>query len=147
MSSPVNQLNYEANGIEGVLCSIESRLAFLQNQVIPKESSLITPLQRAKEYYLKRRARDRMFGNKNLFSDPAWDILIDLFIAFEEGRGISVSSACLASAVPMSTALRCVNNLEGAGHISRYADPHDARRVFISLTHTSATAVREFFSD
>jgi DNA-binding MarR family transcriptional regulator len=147
MSNDASHLNYEFERIATALCSIENRFAALQEQALPNTLHSTTPLQRAKEYYRKRRLRDRMFADPNLFADPAWDILIDLYIASEEGRGISVSSACIASAVPVTTALRWIKILEQGGHISRHEDPSDARRVFMSLTESAAKTVREFFSD
>jgi hypothetical protein len=43
--------------------------------------------------------RARYF-KRELFKDPAWDILLDLYVARADGRGISVSSACIASGAP-----------------------------------------------
>lgn len=51
-----------------------------------------------------RRARDDVFG-KDLFADPAWDILLDLAIARAENKQVSVTSLCIASGVPATTAL------------------------------------------
>lgn len=147
MSNDANQLNYEFERIATALCSIENRFASLQEQATPKMLNSSTPLQRAKEYYRKRRLRERMFADPHLFADPAWDILIDLYIASEEGRGISISSACIASAVPITTALRWIKILEQGGHISRHEDPSDARRVFMALTESAAKMVREYFSE
>ena len=147
MYHDVSQLNNEFKRIASTLSSIESRFANFEQQAQPKAVNAATPLQRAKEYYHKRRIRERMFGNMNLFSDPAWDILIDLYIATEEGRQISVSSACVASAASTTTALRCLKTLEKAGHVVRKEDPTDARRVFMSLTDSAIKTVRKFFSD
>ena len=147
MSNDANQLNYEFERIATALCSIENRFAALQQQATQKTLNSSTPLQRAKEYYRKRRLRERMFADPHLFADPAWDILIDLYIASEEGRGISISSACIASAVPITTALRWIKILEQGGHISRHEDPSDARRVFMALTESAAKTVRDYFSE
>ena len=147
MSNNANQLHYEMVQITTALSTIETRLAALQDQTTPSAFNSTAPLQRAKDYYSKRRLRDRLFCDPTLFADPAWDILIDLFIASEEGRGISISSACIASAVPITTALRWIKILETAGHISRHDDPSDARRIFISLTEESTNALRRYFSD
>jgi DNA-binding MarR family transcriptional regulator len=73
-------------------------------------------------------------GIPRLFSDPAWDILLDILA--NEGRlnRVAVSSACIASCVPATTALRWLSTLEDHGLIERQPDPADARRTFISLT-------------
>ena len=147
MSKDIDHLTSQFTRIATTLSSIETRVAALHGEALPHRPTAPTPLQRAKEYYRKRRLRERMFGNPDLFADPAWDILIDLFIASEEGRKISVSSACIASAVPTTTALRWIKILEDNGHILRYQDPSDARRVFMSLSEPSVDKVREFFTD
>jgi hypothetical protein len=60
-----------------------------------------------REIIKKRRLRERFFGAE-LFADPAWDILLDLKAAGLEGQNVSVSSLCIAAAVPPTTALRWV---------------------------------------
>jgi DNA-binding MarR family transcriptional regulator len=88
----------------------------------------------AKRIYAARRWRENALGIPRLFSDPAWDILLDVLI--NEGRlnRVSVSSACIASCVPATTALRWIATLEENGLIERRPDPADARRTFLSLT-------------
>jgi DNA-binding MarR family transcriptional regulator len=79
-----------------------------------------------------RRMRDRFF-EPSLFADPGWDILLDLYAAADEGKSVSVSSLCIAAAVPPTTALRWITNMTEAGLLVRVQDPGDARRVFIEL--------------
>lgn len=82
-----------------------------------------------------RRERNRCFANEaKLFSDPAWDILIDLLDAAMRGRPVSITGACGASGVPLTTALRYIRLLEQERLIVREADDADGRRVFLSLT-------------
>lgn len=126
---------------------IEHHLAVLHAQLNHAVPINTTPLERAKEYDRKRRSRNRIFGSSDLFADPAWDILIDLFIAYEEGQSISISSACIAAAVPTTTALRWLKLLEEEGHISQKSNPSDARRVYLSLSPDTAAKVRQFFSE
>lgn len=147
MGSNLNRLNKDFPRLAAALTCIEARVVALQEQTTPTASTESSPLQRAKEYYRKRRSRERLFGRSDLFADPAWDILIDLFIAYEEGQGISISSACIASAVPTTTALRWLKLLEEDGHISRNNDPSDARRINLYLSEATANKVRRFFSD
>lgn len=91
-----------------------------------------------------RRSRDRFFGAE-LFADPAWDILLELFAAEMGQRRMSVSSLCLGAAVPPTTALRWIKTLEEKGMIRRTADPMDGRRVFVSLSDEAIIAVGNFF--
>lgn len=146
MSNDLDNLKHEFECIGASLQAIEKRVTALRQNVRPDLLETTTALDRAKSYYRKRRAREQMFGNSDLFADPAWDLLIDLFIAYEEGQQVSVSSACIAAAVPGTTALRWINVLESRGHIARENDPYDARRIFIALTAETADKVRAYFS-
>ncbi|MBA3896633.1 MAG: hypothetical protein H0X36_05785 [Sphingomonadaceae bacterium] len=92
-----------------------------------------------------RRLRDR-FLPAEIFADPAWDMLLDLFAARIEGMRVGVSSLCIASAVPPTTALRWLKTLTDSGVAVRVADPTDARRVFIELSEETAAAMRAFFA-
>ncbi len=81
----------------------------------------------------QRRLRDEFF-DAELFADPAWDILLDLTAARAENLRVSVSSLCIAAAVPPTTALRWMREMEEAGLLERVADDTDKRRVFIALS-------------
>jgi hypothetical protein len=87
-----------------------------------------------------RRLRDQYFG-ADLFADPAWDILLDLFAAQLEKRKVAVSSLCIAAAVPATTALRWIKTLTDLGLLVRAADPQDGRRVYIELAPETAERV------
>lgn len=82
---------------------------------------------------LKSRQRRADFIGPNLFSDPAWDILLDLTSARLEGKTVPVSSVCAAAAVPMSTALRHIRQLVDSGMVRRWQDPNDKRRDLLEL--------------
>lgn len=90
-----------------------------------------------------RRLRDRYFPS-DLFADPGWDILLDLMAARLEGTRVSVSSLCIAAAVPATTALRWIKNMTDAGYLERRADPSDARRVYIRLSDQTAARMAEY---
>jgi DNA-binding MarR family transcriptional regulator len=87
-----------------------------------------------------RRMRDEYFA-ADLFADPAWDMLLDLLAARLAGKRVSVSSLCIAAAVPPTTALRWIRQLTERDIFVRIADPLDGRRVFIALTDKAADAL------
>lgn len=91
-----------------------------------------------------RRMRDRFF-DPGLFADPGWDILLDLYAAQDEGKPVSVSSLCIAAAVPPTTALRWITNMTTAGLLVRVQDPGDARRVFIELSPDTRRQMEAYF--
>ncbi|QEA14995.1 MarR family transcriptional regulator [Novosphingobium ginsenosidimutans] len=87
----------------------------------------------AREEYRRRRSRGDYF-DEYLFAEPAWDILLDLYVAHVDEIRISVTSACLASSSPSTTALRWVAILEGQGLVKRTGDKADQRRTWVALT-------------
>ncbi len=92
-----------------------------------------------------RRLRDR-YMPADLFADPAWDMMLDLMAARLDGKRVSVSSLCIAAAVPPTTALRWIGQLTDRGIFVRARDPRDARRVFIGLSDESAENVAAWFA-
>lgn len=92
-----------------------------------------------------RRLRDQYF-QPDLFADPAWDMLLDLTAARLEGRGVAVSSLCIAAAVPPTTALRWIRTMTDSNIFVRRADPIDGRRVFIELAEPTARAMTAYLA-
>jgi len=79
-----------------------------------------------------RQSRSKFF-DPQILSGPAWDILLDLAAAGLKGEPVPTSSACASTQVPLSTALRHVNQLVEAGLVKREADPGDKRRTLLEL--------------
>lgn len=92
----------------------------------------------------QRQQRERFF-NSDLFSDPVWDMLLDLAAATAEYRKVSVTSLCIASRVPPSTALRWIGLMTEQGLLLRIEDPLDRRRVFIALSEKAMSAIGRYF--
>lgn len=93
-----------------------------------------------------RHLRTRFF-EPGLFADPAWDMLLDLAAAHGEGKRVSVTSLCIASGVPPTTALRWIGQLVAAGLIERTADDVDRRRAFIALSDKAQEAIARYFAE
>lgn len=93
-----------------------------------------------------RRLRSRFFPEE-LFADPAWDMLLDLFQAEIGQLRVPVSSLCIAAAVPATTALRWLRTMTERGLFVRSADPHDGRRVFVELAPQASAALRRYFAE
>ncbi|WP_313801134.1 MarR family transcriptional regulator [Sphingobium sp.] len=81
----------------------------------------------------QRRRRDQIFG-VDLFGEPVWDMLLDLFASTSEGREVSISSLCIASGVPTTSALRHIAMLVERGLLLRRRDFRDGRRVLMELS-------------
>jgi hypothetical protein len=80
-----------------------------------------------------RHERER-FMPAQLFGEPGWALLIDLFIAHHEGRMVNTSGACFGANLPQTTGLRWLDKLDAAGLIARRPHPHDTRFVLVELT-------------
>lgn len=100
----------------------------------------------AREAYSIRRRRANIFQNAELFGEPAWDILLDLYIAHVEKKPVSVSSACIGSAAPPTTGLRWLGVLAEQELVMREHDPEDQRRVLVRLTERGLKAMDEYFT-
>jgi hypothetical protein len=96
--------------------------------------------------YRSRRSRDRILPNE-LFGEPAWDLMLDLFASECEGRRISVTSACIAASVPPTTGLRWISVLITFGLVARDEDPADRRRAYIDLTPRGRSAMVEYLNN
>ncbi|MFH5949122.1 hypothetical protein [Roseomonas xinghualingensis] len=90
---------------------------------------------------LQLRARRRRKPVGQFFDWPAWDMLLDLAAVRAEGGHVSVSSVCISSGAPQSTALRKLAALESAKLVRRYFHGSDRRRVCIALTDEAANMV------
>lgn len=93
-------------------------------------------LATAERAYRERHTRTDFVGNKELFGEPAWDMLLDLFIRQTKAEEISVKSTCLNSDMPATTAARWLKVLEQNGLIVSHQDPADEMRYLIHLTQT-----------
>jgi len=73
-------------------------------------------------------------------------MLLDLTAAEAEKVRVSVTSLCIASGVPPTTALRWIALMTDAGLLRREDDAHDRRRAFIALTETAIDKMARYFS-
>lgn len=73
----------------------------------------------------------------SMFGEPAWDLLLDLYIREKTGSRSSVTSACIGSRAPHTTALRHITALSKAGWVMRIPDEGDKRRFWLALSQTA----------
>jgi DNA-binding MarR family transcriptional regulator len=92
-----------------------------------------TLVEVARRLYRLRKRRDAELGSM-LFSEPAWDILLDLFISDYDDRQLSVSAVCIGARAPSATALRYLALLQDAALVERVRDVTDGRRSHVKLT-------------
>jgi hypothetical protein len=88
----------------------------------------------AKRILKNRRSRGVHFGEPEIFGEPAWDILLDLYVHQIQNDEVSVKSASIGSGAPATTALRWINILEDKKLIVSELDLTDHRRRLVRLT-------------
>lgn len=96
----------------------------------------------ARAMLISRRKMEQYFPD--LFADPARDMLLDLFVAIEEGRELSVTSCCIAAMVPPTTALRWLALLKEQGLVLEEADTRDRRQKLLHLAPAAREQMRQF---
>jgi predicted transcriptional regulator len=84
--------------------------------------------------------------NPMLFGEPAWDMLLDLFIQKVAGRRVSSTSLCLGANVPYATGARYIERLEDEGLVLRFTPPDDKRLVLIDYTPHGFRRMRDYIS-
>ncbi|MBB3859106.1 DNA-binding transcriptional ArsR family regulator [Novosphingobium hassiacum] len=97
-------------------------------------------LATARHIYAERRRRHK-FLPADLFGEPTWDIMLDLYIAAREDRRVPTTSSCIGAHVPPTTALRWLRILESRGLVEREDDGRDGRRTFVRLTRPGLRAM------
>lgn len=111
---------------------------------LPVGPAQLTPFIRD---LLRKEMKRREIGGGELFGDPTWAMLLDLLLAKIEGRRVSVSSACIASGAPMSTALRLVRRLVDEGVLCRLPDEQDRRRHFLAINPKYEQPLVDYLTD
>lgn len=104
-----------------------------------------TALDHARRTVHRRQKRERLTGAPQLFGDPAWDMLIELFIHHLEGKPVSMSALCLTSGMPVSSALRLMHRLCDKHLLVRVPDIEDGRRHFVELSSDILIRLKEYF--
>jgi hypothetical protein len=124
---------YDDGGAGGARL-LQRSLDYTPEPASPADLDFVRAMLRA------RRLRDEHFPGE-LFADPAWDILLDLMAARLERKQVTVSSLCVAAAVPPTTALRWIGVLGERSLLVRVADAADRRRAFVELSDAGARAL------
>lgn len=90
-----------------------------------------------------RNQRARLF-QAELFGEPAWDMMLALYLASGEGYRLKITDLCEESGVSATTALRWIAQLTDLGLARRVPNPMDARSVFIEATDLLGTKLTEY---
>ena len=127
---------YSANSIERSVFDWPSTRVRIEGNAtnLAEKARLIT----------ERRERRINYISNDLLGEPAWDMLLDLFIQFARGAKISTTSLCIASRAPLTTALRYISVLEEKGYVTRNPSRVDKRVTFVDLTDLGVLSVGQY---
>lgn len=81
----------------------------------------------------RARLREKLFGAVGL-RHSGWMLLLMLAEAQAGGSELTIKGAAYSAGLPLSSALRTINDMCAGGLIARRGDVRDARRSFIALT-------------
>ena len=118
----------EATRLAEVIEELRARLAELKPPTAP-----CTYRDFVNTLIVERQTRTRHFTG-DWFAEPGWAMILEAFKCAEDGRRLPVTSLCIASANPGTTALRTLQKMHRHGLIVRKSDPADDRRVNVELS-------------
>ena len=94
----------------------------------------------------ERRRRNTVFGAE-YFGEPAWDLLLELFVSHQRGERVAQKVVALGAQLPSSTMSRYIAILEQAGMVIREKSVQDSRVTYVFLSDIAVAKFRDLFGD
>jgi hypothetical protein len=117
-----------------------ARIAVLSDPYSPEAGQSLRTV--AERLYLERRRRDEFFP-VGLFGEPAWDLLLSLFIAGDDGREVPLEEAYQAARVDPEDGPALIDRLVDKQLIARSR----TRRNSIALTPYGMDRLSDYLAD
>lgn len=102
-------------------------------------------VQTAEAIIVRRRRRYEEFDTA-LFGEPAWDMLLELYVRETSGASSTVEQLQTAAEPASSAAERWLRYVEIGGLIARRPHPHDQGTVFVQLTDKGRQALDRYLT-
>jgi DNA-binding MarR family transcriptional regulator len=102
-------------------------------------------LQRVARVLLAIRRRRSDYLHAAMFGEPAYDMLIGLYVAKNSGEPVTVARLSEIAGVPLSSAARWLEYLAAKRLVSREPHPNDRRALLIQLTEQGRQALEGLF--
>ena len=136
----------EARRLLGLIAAADN-LRFEQPEIRrPTENPSNEDLERRARAILRQRRRRQDIFGKAMFSEPAWDMLLSLYLLHGKVRQ-TVSRLALVVDASKSTALRWMEYLEAQHWIRKDSHPTDRRATFVELTAKGKEAIELYLSE
>ena len=120
------------------------RIAALAS-ILPSALTGTTLAAMAERLYQERRRREEYFPH-GLFGEPAWDLILALFVALEDGRSLSIAEAYDAAAVKPAAGRRLIARLERSGMVTRTFGQEDRRKRYVQLTANASERLTDYLT-
>ncbi|QIK78862.1 MarR family transcriptional regulator [Sphingomonas piscis] len=94
---------------------------------------------------IRERKRRSGYFRADLFADPAWDTLLQLYaseLSYEQATATRIADII---DVPTSTVLRWIKVLEAENLVTRAVQPSDPKLVSVKLTSKGQAAINGYF--
>lgn len=82
-----------------------------------------------------------------MFGEPAWDLLLALFVNELDPEASTVSNLAMDAGIPITTALRWMDYLKEKRLIERQRSSRDRRVSTIILSRAGREAIESYFAD
>ena len=138
----------DARRLLSLLSDDDSRLIIepSDSEPLPRQTAESQVLQRlARDILANRRRRHDIFG-KAMFGEPAWEMLLLLYVV-ESGPRQTISRLADLAGASKSTALRWIDYLDAQRLVRRESHPTDRRAAFVELTEKARGAIELYLSD
>ncbi|HYD35967.1 MAG TPA: hypothetical protein VEA60_00015 [Allosphingosinicella sp.] len=119
----------DAARVEAALAILEQarlRVLLLQDPQSPEAGQTLRTM--AERLYAERRKRDEYFP-PSLFGEPAWDLLLTLFIARDDGRAVPLAEAYAKARVDERHGPTLIEKLIASGLVTRSHNRGNALRL------------------
>ena len=103
-------------------------------------------LEIARKAFIARRRRSQHF-KKGMFGEPAWEILLALYIRDTSGGRLTITRLTDMIGLPPTSGLRWLDYLEKEHLVERESHPTDLRAFFVHLTDKGRTSMDSYFSE
>ncbi|WP_244646859.1 MarR family winged helix-turn-helix transcriptional regulator [Sphingomonas sp. CFBP 8760] len=94
----------------------------------------------------QRRLRHRFLPSE-LFHEPAWDMLLVLYVCWHENRVINVKALVGLVGAPVTTGQRWIDHMSKLGLVIRTADMIDRRRIEVSISDTGRRLLEQYLGE
>jgi hypothetical protein len=113
-----------------------------------RDTASPTELDRARALLRQRDARAAAFAPiRVLFQDPAWDILLGLFVAYEEGTPLTIDAVRTATGLSEMAIRRWMLALEHSGLITCWPRDATLAQRSLGLTDHALTMMLQFLQE